>query len=361
MIGISKPQISEEEINAVRDVLNSGNIVQGEKVREFENNFSSYCGIKHGVATSSGTSALEVALRALDIGKYDEVITTGFSFIATANCIMYTGATPVFADIDSRTFNIDSDKIEEKITEKTKAVIVVHLYGQPCEMGKIMAICKKHNLKLIEDACQAHGAEYKGRKTGSFGDISCFSFYATKNITTSEGGMCLTNEEDLHKKMKLLINHGMDQQYKHEILGYNYRMTDIQAAIGIEQLKKLNKFNEKRIKNAGFFNEKLRDIEWVSLPFVSPGCRHVFHQYTLRILNNKRDQFLKYLNENHIGARIYYPVPIFKQPVYKKLGYNIELSNTEKACEEVISIPVHPGLTKEDLEKISKKITEFKS
>jgi len=356
MIPISKPFIGEEEIQAVKEVLESGMLVQGEKVEKFENEFAKYIGCKYGIAISSGTTALQVGLKALGISKGDEVITTPFSFIATANSILYVGGKPVFADINPETFNIDPEKIEEKITNKTKAVLIVHLFGNPCEMDEIMKICKEHDLFLIEDACQAHGAEYKGKKVGSFGDLSCFSFYATKNMTTGEGGTILTNNEEIAEKAKLLRNHGQEKTYEHKILGFNYRMSDIQAAIGLVQLKKLEEMNKKRMENAKIFNENLSKISWLKIPFIEKNKKHVFHQYTIKVLNGKRDYVLNKLNERGVGAKVYYPKPIHLQLVYKKLGYNENLPVSEEIAKQVLSLPVHPLLTKNDLNKIINEI-----
>jgi perosamine synthetase len=238
MIPIVSVSIDDDIHEAVTRVLKSGQLAEGPVVKEFENLYSKFIGTRHAVAVNSGTAALHVALLASGIGPGDEVITTPFSFIASANCCLYCGATPVFADIDIRTFNISPEAIEKKITSRTKAVIVVHLYGQPCDMDEIMAICKKHGLILIEDACQAHGAEYKGHKAGSFG-IGCFSFYATKNMLTGEGGMITTNDDAIAEKAVAIRNHGRCGQYLHDMLGYNFRMTDIAAAIGIGQLNHL--------------------------------------------------------------------------------------------------------------------------
>ena len=251
-INIASPQIGKEEIKAVTDVMKSGMLAQGPRVAEFEEKFAKFIGTKYAVATSSGTTALEVALRAHGIKEGDEVITTPFTFIASANSILYTGARPVFVDIDPETFNIDPDLIEKAITKKTKAILPVHLYGSACDMTKIMQIAKKHHLDVIEDACQAHGAEWKNKKVGSFG-TGTFSLYPTKNMTTGEGGMITTNDKEVYEQALLIRAHGSKVKYYHDILGYNYRMTDIEGAIGIEQLKKLPKFNKARQANARVF------------------------------------------------------------------------------------------------------------
>jgi dTDP-4-amino-4,6-dideoxygalactose transaminase len=253
MIQNIKVIMNYKEIEAINEVLRSGILAQGPKVREFEEQFAEYIGTEYAVATNSGTSALHTALASLGVGKGDEVITTTFSFTSTASCILMQGAKPVFCDIDKKTFNINPDEIEKRINNRTKAIIVVHLYGQPCDMKRVMEICEDCNLTLIEDACQAHGAEYEGKKVGSFG-VGCFSFYATKNMTTGEGGMITTNDDNVAKISRMIRDHGQEERYLHAMLGYNYRMTDIAAAIGLAQLKKVERFNEQRIKNATYYS-----------------------------------------------------------------------------------------------------------
>jgi perosamine synthetase len=354
MIPIAKPIISEDEIRAVTVALQSGIIAQGKRVEEFEETFARFIGTKYAVAVNSGTAALHVALLAHSIGEGDEVITSPFTFISTANSILFTGAKPVFADIDEETFNIDPDSIVERITPRTKAIMPVHLYGQPCDIKRIMKIAEEHGLTVIEDACQAHGAEYDGQRAGSFG-TGCFSFYPTKNITTGEGGMITTNDKDIAQKAKMLRNHGQRERYRHEVLGYNYRMTDIAAAIGLCQLKKLERFNQKRIENAKLLTEKLKKTRGLILPSVRPKVKHVFHQYTLRVTEDfgmSRDKLREKLKDSGVATEIYYKLSIHKQPLYQELGYNDHLPNAEKAAREVLSLPVHPSLTKEDLETI---------
>jgi dTDP-4-amino-4,6-dideoxygalactose transaminase len=352
MISIASPMLGKEERKAVMEVLESGMLAQGAKVEEFEKEFARYIGTEHAVATSSGTTALHLALMVLGIGPGDEVVTTPFSFISTANCILFCGAKPVFADIDSKTFNINPDRIRDKITGKTKVIIPVHLYGHPADMEPILDLAKKHGIKVLEDAAQAHGSEYKGQKVGSLGDCAAFSFYATKNMVTGEGGMVTTDNEKLADKLRQLRNHGQSKTYEHECLGFNLRMTNINAAIGLEQLKKLEGFNRKRINNAEFLTRKLQKL--VQTPHISPDVRHVFHQYTIKTEN--RDALLKNLNDNGVGARVYYPKPIHKQPYYKKLGYKDFLPVAEETAKKVLSLPVHPNLKKEDLENIVKTV-----
>lgn len=351
MIPISKPLLSKEEGRALKRVLDLGSLTQGEEVRKFEGEFSKYIGAKFAVATNNGTSALHAVLLSFGVGQGGEVITPPFSFIATANSILYTGAKPIFVDIDEATFNIDYEKIEQKITDKTKALLIVHLFGQPCDMKRIMEICEDRGLILIEDACQAHGAEFDGKKVGSFG-TGCFSFYPTKNMTTGEGGMITTDDEEIAEKARMIINHGQTKAYVHDMLGYNYRMTDLAAAIGLCQLRKLDEFNGKRIENAEFLTRTIEKINGLIPPYVMPNVKHVFHQYTIRVTRDfgmSRDELKERLGERGIDARVYYPTPIHKQPLYWKLDYHDDLPISEKVANEVLSLPVHPSLTKEDL------------
>jgi perosamine synthetase len=360
MISIARPIIDREEIEAVIAVLKSGNIAQGKKVEEFEQAFAGYIGTTYAIAVNSGTAAIHTALLSYGIGEGDEVITSAFTFISTANSILFTGAKPVFADIEEDTFNIAPDSVEEKITPRTKVIMPVHLYGQPCDMKRIMEIAEEHKLIVIEDVCQAHGAEYKGRKTGTFG-TGCFSFYPTKNITTGEGGMITTDENDVAQRARMISSHGQRVRYYQEILGYNYRMTDIAAAIGLHQLSKLNQFNQRRIENAKFLTERLGKTEGLIQPRVRNDIKHVFHQYTVRVTRDSgisRDELKAKLMDKGIMTDIYYALPIYKQPYYRKLGYNNVLPNTEKAADEVLSLPVHPSLTKEDLEYIAESLID---
>jgi len=358
MIPIAKPLIGQEEIDGVISVLKSGTIAEGPKVKEFEEEFAKYVGADYAVAVNSGTAALHVALLAKGVGEGDEVITTPFTFIATANSILYTGAKPVFADVEPDTFNIDPEEVKNKITNRTKAIIPVDLYGHPAEMKAIMELAEDYNLSVIEDACQAHGAEYHGKKAGSF-DIGCFSFYPTKNMTTGEGGIITSNDARLVEKARMIRSHGSKVRYYHEMLGFNLRMTDIGAAIGLAQLKKIDDHNEKRIKNATYLNDKLSGVNGIITPASKQGCKHVYHQYTIRVTKEfgmSRDDFVKKLNEEGIGTGIYYPIPIHKQPFYQSLGYNGKYAVSEKLSKEVVSLPIHPSITLRDLEYISNTI-----
>lgn len=360
MIPIAKPLLGDEEKRAVVDVLSSGMLASGPKVKEFEERFAKYVGVKYAVATSSGTTALHLALLSLGIGKGDEVVVPSFSFIATANAILFCGAKPVFCDIDPKTYNIDTDKIEKLITNRTKAILPVHLYGQPADLKPIMEIAEKHNLYVIGDAAQAHGAEYNGKKIGSFGDVECFSFYPTKNMTTGEGGMITTNSKEIAEMARSLGNHGREETqwgYEHVRLGYNYRMTDVEAAIGIEQLKKLDRFNDARIKNARFYDEELGEVEGIVTPYVMENAKHVYHQYTIRVKRKKREKLIEIFKKKGIGYGIYYPKPLHFYPHLRKFTHD-DLKNSENVADEVISIPVHPGLREEDLALVVDAIKE---
>lgn len=360
IIEMACPALDERDIQAVADSLRSGILAQGPRVSELEQAFAAYTGVKHAVATSNGTTALHTALLAAGIREGDEVLTTPFSFVATANAILYCRARPVFVDIDEDTFNINPSLLRRAVTKKTKAVIVVHLYGQPCDMEEIVETCREHNLVLIEDACQAHGAEYKGKKVGSFG-IGCFSFYATKNITTGEGGIITTDDAEVAQKARMIRSHGQSERYVHQILGFNYRMTDFAAALGIRQLQRLDQLNEKRAANAAYLCEQMAGIPGLSIPVVRADRKHVFHQFTVRVsssLGVPRDDLAARLREDGIMTGIHYPLPIHKQPLYRDMGYDAHLPVSERAAAEVLNLPVHPSLDDQDLKRIVRSVKE---
>ena len=349
-VPIAKPIIGDKEIENVVEVLKSGMIAQGPKVEEFEQKFAEWVGAEYGIAVNSGTAALHVALLACGIGEGDEVITTPFTFIASGNSILYTGARPVFADIDMKTYTLNPDSIEDLITEKTKAIMPVQLYGQSADMDRINEIAEKYGLIVIEDAAQAHGAAYNGQKVGSIGDMSCFSFYPTKNMTTSEGGIITTDDDELAEKARIFRAHGATVRYHHDAIGYNFRMTDISAAIGLAQLENIDEFNEKRIANAAYLNEGLKDVDGVITPYCADGSKHVYHQYTIRVEKGDRDDWVDIINDCGVGTGIHYPIPLYNQPIYRALGIEGNCPNAELAADNVISLPVHPSLSKEDLD-----------
>jgi len=361
MIPISKPHIGEEEKKAVLDVLDSGMLVQGKKVEELEQQFSAYTGTQHCIATSSGTTALHLALLASGLGKGDEVITTPFTFVSTTNAILFTGATPVFVDIDDKSFNINPDLIKEKITPQTKALLIVHLFGQPCDMEKITVICQQHNLTLIEDACQAHGAMFNDKQVGSFG-IGCFSLYATKNITGGEGGLITVDNAQMADKLRLLRNHGSSTKNIHEIIGYNYRLTDIHAVIALEQLKKIDTFTQTRTENARYLTEHITN-KGIVTPQLFDDSTHVYHQYTIKVTSDfpiGRDALIELLIKEGIHASVFYPLPVYKQGAYANIFSGMRLPVVEQVCNEVISLPVHPLVTPNDLNKIVTVINNVK-
>jgi dTDP-4-amino-4,6-dideoxygalactose transaminase len=356
MINIAKPMIGAEEKLAVLEVLDSGMLAQGPRVKAFEEAFAAMCGVRHAIATTSGTTALHTCLLAHNLAAGDEVITSAFTFIASSNSILFAGGRPVFVDIDPATFNIDPDKIESAITPRTRAIMPVHLFGLSCEMDSILAIASQYNLLVIEDACQSHGARYHGRRVGSFG-TGTFSLYPTKNMTSGEGGMITTNDDALADHCRVIRQHGMRRRYYHDELGFNFRMTDILAAIGLEQLKKLENFNQIRIQNAKYLTSHLKGV---TVPVVPEGCEHVYHQYTLRLPAQRREAMIEHLTARGVGCMVYYPVPIHRQTYYmEQLGYQQSLPETERAAAEVLSIPVHPGLNEGDLDTIVQAVNDF--
>jgi perosamine synthetase len=361
-IPIAKPIIGDEEIKAVGEVLKSGMLAQGESVKRFEDEFSNYLGVKNSIAVSNGTVALDLAIKALGLKPGDEVITPAFTFIATANCALYQGLRPVFADVEERTFNIDPEDLQKKITPRTRAVVGVHLYGQPFNLSAVQEICQDGGIALVEDCAQAHGAEYQGKKVGSFGTTGCFSFYPTKNMTTGEGGMITTDDDDLAARLRLLRNHGDTGKYNHVSLGYNYRMMNLQGAIGQVQLQRLEEFTAKRINNAAFLNKSIK-IKGISTPYQANNVRHVYHQYVVRIEDSfasSREKLMEYLQAKGIGSAAHYPKAVYEQPLYRELGYtNENCPVSEDVSRRVMSLPVHPSLSEEDLQYIAKTINSF--
>ena len=355
MIPVAKPLIGKEEQCAVAEVLSSGMLAAGPRTQEFEKRFAEFVGTNYALVTTSGTTALHLGLLSLGIKPGDEVIVPAFTFIASVNTILFCGATPVLCDVDADTFTIDPAKAAKLITPQTKAIMPVHLYGQPADLKPLQEIAEAHDLFLIGDAAQAHGAMYHGKQIGSFGNLECFSFYPTKNMTTGEGGIITTNDEDLYHKADSIRNHGREKTkwgYEHGRIGYNYRMTDLTAAIGLEQLKKLPTFNKKRQHNASYFNTHL---DHVQTPKVMDNVNHVYHQYTIKY--SKRDLLIKALQQKEIGYGIYYPKPVHHYDHLQRYGHK-DLTISERLPQEVLSLPVHPALSKNDLEMITETVNE---
>jgi len=361
MIPVAEPSLEEEELKNIIEAVKSGWISsKGKFIEEFEQGFANYCGRKYGVATSNGTVALHLALKALGIGKGDEgdeVIVPDLTFIATANAVTYCNAKPVFVDSHPDYWCIDPEKIEEKITSKTKAIIPVHLYGHPCDMDAIMDIAECHGLYVIEDAAEAHGAEYKGKKVGSFGGVSCFSFYGNKIITTGEGGMCLTDDEELAEKMKALRDHAMDlnKRYWHNVIGFNYRMTNLQAAVGVAQLTKINQFIEKKIQIADWYKEGLKDLANHGVVTLHPEmswAKCVYWMYSILIENKleiTRDELIRLLEKRGIETRpFFYPLHVL--PPYRV--YDNTLNLAESISSKGLNLPSSPTLGKNEIEYI---------
>lgn len=364
MIPVAEPCLGEEELNNVIEAVKSGWISsKGRFIEDFEKEFARYCGAKHGVATANGTVALHLALKALGIGKGDEVIVPTLTFVATANAVTYCNAKPVFVDSHPEYWCIDPERIEKKVNKNTKAIVAVHLYGHPCDMDWIKDIAEENELYLIEDAAEAHGAEYKGRKVGSFGDISCFSFYGNKIITTGEGGMCLTNDEELAEKMRILRDHGMSKQrrYWHEFLGFNYRMTNLQAAIGVAQLKKLDKFVEKKREIAKWYTEGLRELEDKDLIRLHPEmswAKCVYWIYSVLVEDKariSRDELMRRLEESSIETRPFF-VPMHLLPIY---NCGERLSIAEGLSGKGLNLPSSVKIDRETVMGIVDRIADI--
>lgn len=364
--------IDEEDIAAVVDVLKSDWITTGPKIKEFEEAVCRHIGCEHAVAVNSGTSALDIAVASLNLREGSEIITTPFTFVATSNAILYNRHKPVFADIDPKTYNIDPIQIEKKITPKTRALIYVDFAGHPCDMEEIREIADTHNLYLIDDACHALGAEYKRKKIGNFADITVFSFHPVKHITTGEGGMCVTNNEELAQKMRVLRNHGIDKnvherfgpeaswQYDLKFLGRNYRLTDLQAALGISQLKKLNMFIEQRSKIADIYNQAFSTVSEIRTPQVRPYVKHAWHLYTILLEKNiSRDKFFNKMRSMNIGVNVHY-IPIYRHGYYN--NYNIinpkEFPITEDIFKRIITLPLFSKMTKKDATDVISAVKE---
>jgi len=354
MIPAAKPLLGDDEARAVSEVIKSGMLAQGKKVAEFEMGFGKFIGAKHTIAVGNGTQALHVALTAAGVKPGDEVITTAFSFLASSTSIVHCGAKPVFADIDPETFNMDPDDARTLVTKKTRAIMPVHLFGLSADVKELQKICDEHGLVLVEDACQAHGAQVDGKGVGTFGIASAFSFYPTKNITTGEGGAVTTMDDKTAEQCKLMRNQGQVSKYNCVMIGYNYRMTDIGGAIGIEQLKKLPGWTETRIKNAAYLDRELGKVG-IKVPHVPRGYKHVYHQYTIRVKD--RDNVQKKLADMGVGTGVYYPQGLHEMGPLAQYRTR-KLPNVERACKEVLALPVHPALSRDDLETVAKAVVK---
>jgi dTDP-4-amino-4,6-dideoxygalactose transaminase len=356
MIPIGKPVLGNEEKRAVMAVLDSGMLAQGKVVAEFERQFAEYVGAKFAIAVGNGTQALHTAYLAVGMGRGDSGVAPDLTFAASATPMLHIGAVPALADVEEDYFGMDAGAARALVGKRTKMLAPVHLYGHPVDLKPLMELAREKDLWLVEDACQAHGAEYRGKRVGSIGDIACFSFYPTKNMTTGEGGMITTNNAKLADLCKLIRNHGQEGMYSHMLLGYNYHMTEIAAAIGIEQLKKLPAAIEYRRKLAKLYNEELDGV--VRTPTEAKWGRHVYHQYTIRVKKG-RDKLAEALAKEGIGSRVYYPVPLHTQKIMKgncKFGKN---ANVARLTKEVLSIPVHPSVTFDDAERIAGLVKKF--
>ena len=348
----------EDEIDAkIKEIIHSSHFIIGNNVTEFEKEIAAYYATKHAIGVASGTDALHLAILACGIGKGDEVITTPFTFIATAEAITYTGARPVFVDIDEKTFNIDVKKIRKAITKKTKAILPVHLFGLSADMEKIKELAAEYKLKIIEDCAQSFGAVYKGKKTGAIGDAGCFSFFPSKNLGCyGDGGMVITNDDNMAEKIGILRNHGQKVRYYHSVIGYNSRLDEIQAGILRIKLKRIDEYNKKRRENARLYTEKLKGVNIIT-PSEPDGYYHVFHQFSIR--TSKRDSILNGLTEAGIASAIYYPVPLHLQESYKDLGYKKgDFPVSEAVASDIISLPMYPELTAGQIDEVCKTIKE---
>ncbi|MFQ5977118.1 MAG: DegT/DnrJ/EryC1/StrS family aminotransferase [Candidatus Heimdallarchaeota archaeon] len=353
--------LKNEILKALGEVVEKGDFILGEFVEDFEKRFAAYCGTRYALGVSSGTTALHLALLALGIGPGDEVITVSNTFIATAEAIHYVGARPIFVDIDRETYTIDCAKIRDRISERTKAILPVHLYGQVCEMDKLLEIAAEYDLKIIEDACQAHGAEYKGKKAGSFGDLACFSFYPTKNLgAIGEAGAILTNNEDLCKKIIMLRNHGQVQKDEHHLIGYNARMSGIQGAALTVKLDYLDRWNAQRRQVANQYNKFLDSFQKIATPVEADYRKHTYHLYVIQCPDGA--QLKNRLAREGIDTRQHYPKPIHLQKAFSHLHHEEgSLPITEDVTKRVLSLPMHPGLPSEEIQYVSNAIRKHLS
>lgn len=368
MIPYGHQTIDDNDIHAVVDVLKSDYLTTGPKVQEFERALGDYVGAKYAVAVNSGTSALDIAVGALELPSGSEIITTPFTFVATSNCILYNNCKPVFVDINSKTYNIEPREIRKKITKKTKAIIYVDYAGQPCDIDEIKEIANEHNLYLIEDASHALGAEYNGKRVGSFADMTIFSFHPVKHITTGEGGVVTTNNKELYEKLRILRNHGIDKTpgertgylYDMKMLGKNYRITDFQCALGISQLKKIDTFLEQREKIARMYNKEFEGMVGITTPFVKAGVKHAWHLYTI-LLDKKinRDEFFLAMRKKGVGANVHY-IPVYKFSYYKKFNVNQkDFPITEDIYSRIVTLPLFPQMNTDDIKEVTNAVKDL--
>jgi perosamine synthetase len=366
LIPINLPKIGEEEVEAVVKVLRKGPLTNalgaGPMVTEFEKKFAEFAGAKHAIAVNTGTAALHSAIVAAGLKNGDEVILPSFTFVATAEAVVMAGGKPVFADIDAETYNISPTAIEKAVTRKTKAIVPVDLYGLPADIKPIREIAAEHDLAVVEDAAQAHGATCNGKPAGAFADAACWSLYASKNMTTGEGGVITTSNDEMAETMHMIRTHGEKAKYASLMLGYNYRMTEIQAAIGLVQLEKLPAFVAKRRGNARRLSGLLAETEKMQLPHEPKGGEHSWYLYTVRLKNaaeNERNKIVAELKNRGIGAEVYYANPVHLMPYYRDSFGKRELPETEKAAKQVFSLPVHPSVTEEQVDYIGKTLLQL--
>jgi len=357
MIPLVDPPIGERERNRVAEVISSGQLADGPEVRAFESAFAEFCGTEYAVATSNGTTALHAALVGAGVGEGDEVLTTPFSFVATANAIRHAGAEPVFVDVNPRTYNLDPGAVERYLRQTDsdpEAIVPVHLFGLPADVDRLSALAAEHDLTVIEDACQAHGARVDGEPVGSVGDAGCFSFYPSKNLTTGEGGMVTTDDEALAKRVRRFVDHGQNRTGKHVESGHNFRMTSIAGAIGREQLRRLPEFNRRRRENAATLTEQLSTLP-LRTPRIPSDRHHVFNLYT--VLCDERDELAEYLEIRGVDSGVYYPTPIHREPAFDDVSADCPVA--ERLAEAVLSLPVHPGLEDADVRAITDAVGGF--
>lgn len=360
MITINLPDIGNKEIEAVIEVMKSGMLTSGlgagPKVKEFEENYAKFAGVKHAIAVNTGTAALHAALLAAGIKTGDEIILPSFTFVATAEAIVLAGGKPVFADIDPETYTLSPRAVEKAVTMKTKAIIPVDMYGLPADIKQIREIALKNDLVIVEDCAQSHGATCEGKSAGAIADLACWSLYAAKNIGTGEGGVVTTDKDEFAEKVRMVRTHGEKVKYQSLMLGTNYRMTEIQAAIGIVQLRRLKEFFDKRLRNANRLTKNLENTEKIKLPPKLSNRTHSWYLYTVRIkdaTDEKRNTIIKQMHTNGVGAEAYYPVPINKMPFYRENYGTYNLPETEKASKQVLSLPIHPQVTEEQIDYIA--------